>query len=201
MTIHPWLRGATLALAVAVCAGAAGAAEPAANPTAKPPAGEAKAKPTAPRKGKKETPPPKPALNGLAQAATNVGVVNCVGRIQQVTDFLTANTKSGAYLFTAPKEPNRHLVSTSLEIRSGAISSYASASFAPVGSSGCGALYETVVYWGNTCDEVAKGAFTGFAPGGKLGDTVNMLEGGPSLRVFLMPAGQGCLSIKKEVIY
>lgn len=30
---------------------------------------------------------------------------------------------------------------------------------------------------------------------------VFMLDGGPTVKVFLMPAGSGCVSVKKEMVY
>lgn len=157
--------------------------------------------PLAHKKGHK-TKPAAAKVNGLAQAAANAGVVDCIGRIQQVSDFLTSTGgKSGAFLFVAPTDANQHLASSSFEVQTGGASTYASASFAPNGQGGCGALYETVAYWGNRCDEVAASAFAGFTPAGKLSDSIIMLAGAPSVRVFLLPAGHGCLSIKKEVIY
>lgn len=164
-----------------------------------PPTGEAAAQATA-KKTKRNKPAAAQKINGLAQAAANAGVVDCVGRIQQVGNFLTADSKSGAFMFLAPAEANRHMASASLEIQTGGASTYASASFAPNGQ-GCGALYETVAYWGNGCEDVAGKAFAAFPRSGKLSETILMLDGGPNVRVFLMPAGLGCLSIKKEIIY
>jgi len=150
---------------------------------------------------RKAKPPAAPPLNGLAQAAANGGVVECIGRIQQVTDFLTGQSKSGAFLFLAPADANRHLASASLEIQAGSVSTYASANFAPDGAGGCGGMYETVAYWANRCEEVATRVFASYPSAGKLSASISMLDGGPTMRVFLMPAGQGCLSIKKEMIY
>ena len=62
-------------------------------------------------------------------------------------------------------------------------------------------MYETVSYWGNRCEEVAKRAFPNFPPAGKLGESIDMLDGGLYMRIFLMPTGPGCLSIKKEMVY
>jgi len=151
------------------------------------------------RKGQPQ--PPAPAINGLAQAAANGGVIDCIGRIQQVTDFLTNQSKSGAFLFLSPADANRHLASASLEILAGNVSTYASASFAPNGLGGCGSLYETIGYWANRCEEVATRVFTRYPSAGKLSASITILDGGPNMRVFLMPAGPGCLSIKKELIY
>jgi len=194
---NSWLHYCILAVALTVYGGLVAGIEPDSSTLG----GESKPALTAHRKAKKTIPPAQPKLNGLAQTAVNSGIVDCAGRIQQVTDFLTANSKSGAFLFIAPTDANRHISSASLEIQSNGTSSYATASFAPGGSGGCGTLYETVSYWANQCEDVAKRAFPNFPPAGKLGDSISMLDGGVYLRIFLMPAGQGCLSIKKEMVY
>ncbi|MEI7869554.1 MAG: hypothetical protein WCI11_16820 [Candidatus Methylumidiphilus sp.] len=199
-----WLRYCALALALTAYGGSVGGIEPVATPAVESGAGQAatpQAGASSRRKVKQVIPPAQPKLNGLAQTATNAGIVDCVGRIQQVTDFLTANSKSGAFLFIAPTDTNRRIASASLEIQAGAVSSYASASFAPAGNNACSAMYETVSYWANQCEEVAKRAFPTFPNAGKLGGSIIMLDGGPNLKMFLMPAGQGCLSIKKEMVY
>ena len=146
--------------------------------------------------------PAAPLINSTAQAAHGAGVVDCVARINQVTNFIAGNNKTGVFLFLAPIEVNRHIVSASLEIIGQDASAYASASFSPLGAGGgCGAVYETIANWPQPCEVVARMAFAGFKPAGGLARTVAMLDGGLNARVFLLPATQGCTSIKKEVIY
>ena len=193
------LRHCTLALALMVYGGSVSGVEPTVPlPQTEPSKAE---KPVHHKVKKVKQVNQKPKFNGLAQTAINAGITDCVGRIQQVTDFLTANSKSGAFLFIAPADTNRQIVSASLEIQAGAVSSYASASFAPAGNNACSAMYETVSYWANECETVAKRAFPTFPTAGKLGGSISMLNGGANLKIFLMPAGQGCLSIKKEIVY
>lgn len=145
---------------------------------------------------------PAAPLNSVAQAANKGGIVSCAQRINQVTNFLTANSQSGAFLFLSPTEPDKTVASASLEIRSGNASAYATTSVAPVGSDGCGALYETIAYWESRCEDVARKAFSGLRSDGVLKRSIAMLNGGPTMRVFLMPAAnRGCISIKKEMVY
>ena len=170
-------------------------------------------KPPPPRRGKAkraEATPPQPTtapstvahlLNGTAQAARDAGVVDCLGRINQVTNFVAGNNKTGVFLFIAPIEVNRHIVSASLEIVGQDGSAYASTSFAPIGTGGCGAVYETIANWAAPCEAVARSAFASFKPVGGLGRAITMLDGGQNARVFLLPAVGGCTSIKKEVVY
>ena len=77
---------------------------------------------------------------------------------------------------------------------------YASASFAPNQANGCGAIYEAIVYWPQKCDAVATKQFAQFKRGRSLQKDILVLESETPARIFLMPAGSGCLSIKKEVV-
>lgn len=147
----------------------------------------------------------KPASNPVGQAAAQRGVVKCVDRIAQFSGFLTTGSEAGVQLFVAPDAPNSRLVSTSMEIQSKNSLSYAGATFSPDNtpnsSNPCGAVYEAVTYWQNNCDDVAKGAYGSFKAAAPVKQHIRMLDGGPAVRVFLMPAGTGCVSIKKELMH
>jgi hypothetical protein len=170
--------------------GGASAAEPKA-PTPKKPAAPAVAKPAAPAK----------PLNAIATAAANQGVTTCLGRIDQVTSFIGTNATIGAFLFNAPDNADKRVYSTSMEVHVADTLGYVSATFAPVGSGGCGAAYDAVTYWPNDCGHTAQTTFAHMKPAGLVKKDIQILEGGPALRVFLMPAGQGCVAIKKEVVF
>lgn len=140
-------------------------------------------------------------LNSVAQAAQKAGVVNCLGRINQVSNFLTAGAQqSGASLSVSPQAPNDRVASIAFEIKSPQVLSYASADFAPLATS-CGGSYEAVTHWQNNCKDVASKGYAQLKFIGVIQSSILVLEGGPQLRVFLMPAGTGCVAIKKEVVY
>lgn len=140
------------------------------------------------------------SLNAVSQAAKKSGVQGCLSRINQVTNFLTsASQQSGASLFVPQQGANKSMVSVSLEIKSAQALSYANADFAPL-AAGCNGSYEAITYWQNSCSDVAKG-YAQFKAKGTLSGNILVLDGGQQLRVFLMPAGAGCVSIKKEIVY
>lgn len=143
------------------------------------------------------------AVNGITEAAVKSGVLTCAGRINQVANFLTGNGQGvGAFLFTPPVNPDQGLVSVSMEIpaTTDATAAYASASFAPNQVNGCSGMYETVVYWPQGCHEVARRSFGGLKQLGLLAGSLTVMDGGKNIKVFLMPAGSGCVSVKKELI-
>jgi hypothetical protein len=60
---------------------------------------------------------------------------------------------------------------------------------------------DAVTYWKESCAEVSAKVLKDLRPISSLGSKISMLDGGPAMRMFLMPAGSGCVQIKKEVMY
>ncbi len=147
--------------------------------------------------------PTQPAVSSVSpvtQAAVQAGVLTCTSRVNQIATFLIGNNQSGAYLFFPQQPADQKIFSTSLEIQvpNGA-AMYASASFAPIVNTGCGAVYDTVEYVKDTCANVEKTIFKGAIRGGVVKKDIVVMEIG-STKYFLMPAGSGCVLIKKEVV-
>lgn len=137
-----------------------------------------------------------PAVNPVIKAAIKLGIRSCINRINQVTSFFTANNLSGAYIFTPQDPPDQHIFSTSFElIRQDESIFYASASFSPNQD----VVYDTVEYVNMSCEEVEKNIFKNLRRIGVLKKNIVLLDSG-AVKVFLMPAGSGCVVIKKEVV-
>jgi hypothetical protein len=146
--------------------------------------------------------PANQSVNGITQAAVKAGALACTSRINQVANFLTAGSPDvGALMFLPPNNPDQQMISASMEIpMKDATSAYASASFAPNQANGCAGMYETVVYWPQKCSEVTNKNYSTLKKIGALSKNITVLDGGVTTKIFLMPAGTGCVSIKKEVI-
>jgi len=137
-----------------------------------------------------------PSVNAVTEAAVKMGVLSCVSRINQVAGFLTANNKSGVFIFKPQNPPDQHLFSTSFElIRNDDSTLYASASFFPNKD----AVYDTVEYVNKSCEEVEKTVFANLKRVSVMKKNIIVLDGG-TIKVFLMPAGSGTIVIKKEVV-
>lgn len=143
----------------------------------------------------------KSAAGRITDAAVKAGILSCADRINQITNFLTAEANTGAILYQPPSDPDRRLgsISMGLDLKGGQLA-YASESFAPNQVNGCGGMYETVAYWKEGCADVAKRRFSTFKQAGALVNRITVLDGGRGVKVFLMPAGTGCVAIKKEVL-
>ena len=139
------------------------------------------------------------AVNPVTKAAVDAGVLVCASRINQVVTFLTTDTKSSAYLFTPQRQTDQSLFSVSLGLDGQNLpTAYASASFAPTTNGQAAAVYDTVQYVPQSCADVEKNIFKTLKRKGSLGKDIVILDAGP-VTVFLMPAGSGCVVIKKEI--
>lgn len=138
--------------------------------------------------------------NAVTQAAVKQGALACASRINQVSNFLGFGPQAGALLMMPPGQPDQRLIPLAMEVPVEGSSAYVSATFAPNQANGCGAAYDAVVYWPQKCEAVAAKQFASLKRAGQLKTNITMLDGGPATKVFLMPAGSGCVSIKKEVV-
>jgi hypothetical protein len=141
-------------------------------------------------------------VNAITQSAMKAGVKTCAPRVDQVTNFIAAGVQNaGAIMFLPSKNVDKQMVSLSLEIPlKNNPAAYASTSFAPDQANGCAGMYETVVYWPQKCSEVAEKQFGSFRKAGSLAKDILVREGAGQARVFLMPAGSGCVAIKKQIV-
>jgi hypothetical protein len=144
--------------------------------------------------------PAESTTNSITQAAFQKGVLTCAARINQVTNYLGFNARSGAVLLTPQNQLDQRLIPVAMEIPMEQGSAYVSATFAPNQANGCGATYDGVIFWRTSCGEVAAAQFADLKVAGKINKDITILDGGVATKVFLMPAGSGCVSIKKEVV-
>ena len=141
-----------------------------------------------------------PAANSLTQALGHWGVKNCSERVNQLSGFVGYNNSSAAMALMPPSQVNDRMIPVAMEIPTENGAAYVSASFAPNQANNCGATYDAVVYWEQGCTDIAENQFKAYKNIGALGKALTMLDGGIATKVFLMPAGSGCVSIKKEVV-
>ena len=138
--------------------------------------------------------------NAVTQAAVKQGALACASRINQVSNFLGFGPQAGALLMMPPSQPDQRLIPLAMEVPTETGSAYVSATFAPNQANGCGAAYDAVVYWPQKCEAVAAKQFASLKRAGQMKTNITVLDGGPATKVFLMPVGSGCVSIKKEVV-
>ena len=153
-----------------------------------------------------QAPAPRPnenvaAGNVITSAAKKLGVIRCASRVEQHERFFSQQSNPvSALSFVAPRDANNRLFSLSSEIVEQNDSVYVSSTYAPSGNE-CAATYDLVKYWPNSCAEVASKVYFQFGNPTTLARNITALGRDPSVKVFLMPAGEGCVSIKKEIVF
>jgi hypothetical protein len=148
-----------------------------------------------------QLPPPTTKPNKITQTAFAQGVMTCIPRINQVTGYVGYNDNLGAVLMVPPKQPDQTLVPIVMEIPlNTGNSAFVSSEFAPNQANGCGATFDAVVYWPEKCEVVVNKNFVTFKKTGFLTKDIQILSDGLYNKAFLMPAGEGCVSIKKELV-
>lgn len=140
--------------------------------------------------------------NAMTQALVQRGVLSCAARVEQVSRFLGFGPQAGAHLMPPGAPADQRLFSVQMELPAGAGgNSFVDMSFAPQQANGCGATYQTVSFWPQSCETVGNEQFAGFKPSQPLQRDVTVLNVSPSTKVFLMRAGSaGCISMKKEIV-
>lgn len=139
-------------------------------------------------------------VNQIAQAALAQGIINCVPRINQVSNYVGYSEGLTAFIMTPPVQPDQRIVPILMEIPTQSGPAFVSSTFAPNQANICGATFDAVVYWNSSCKDLENKQFSQFKRAGILTKEIVMLSGGVDAKIFLMPAGSGCISIKKEVV-
>jgi hypothetical protein len=129
------------------------------------------------------------------------GVIQCQKRIQEIADYVSLGTTSTVLLQLPQTHFNQHTVSASMEIVENQHPFYATMTFSPLSRHLCDASFETINYWPSSCKWVAKNAFKEAKNLGKMRQDILALTAGEQLQIFLLPAGQGCVSIKKQMLF
>lgn len=138
--------------------------------------------------------------NAITRAAVGKNILKCASRVEQVSNFLGYSANAGALLMAAPQDGDNRITPLLMEAPTPEGVAYVSATFAPNQANGCGATYDAVMYWSKNCDAVARQQFDKLPRVGLLKKDIVVLDGGAATKVLLMPAGSGCVSIKKEVV-
>jgi hypothetical protein len=139
-------------------------------------------------------------IHALTQSAFTAGALTCARRINDIANFLSTTASSGALLFPPATDADRHSVSASMELTGSGQDAYVSTTFHPDSTGSCEATYDAVIWWPTVCEAVARSQFSTLKPQSLLHKKIRILDGGLNMKVFLMPAGTGCVSIKKEII-
>lgn len=159
------------------------------EPKQKPPQKQAPLKPASPQAN----------FNSIALAANQRGIIKCANSINAVTNYLGFGDRAGAILTPDAKLPDTKPTSVVMEIPiQPNNSAIVAATFSP-SSNSCQATYDAVIYWDGNCNDVIKKQFSTLKFVRNLKENVVQLEG-PNINFYIMNAGKGCISFKRETI-
>lgn len=145
--------------------------------------------------------PPQAGPNAVTSAVVQRGVLTCASRVEQVSNFLGFSAKAGAMLPALPPQPDRSLLPLVMEVPLEQGVAFVSMNFAPNQYNGCGASYDAISYWDMSCEQLATKQFGTLKNMGPIKQQITALDAGAATKFFLMPAGKGCVAIKKEIVF
>lgn len=141
-----------------------------------------------------------PPVNPVMVFAEQARSTACVGMARVVGEkIIGANASSGVSL-TAVSTTGAAMFSPSLDSRDAAGPHFVSAFLAPNSRGGCDAGYDDVRYWPKSCADLAAHELAALGVLKPLGAVVSTFVMGPNQHVYLMPAGPGCVTIRKELL-
>jgi len=139
-----------------------------------------------------------PAGNQVVEQARKGGINTCLPAITMLSEGVIGNAAHGAHSSLSPRDSDKQLFSTVIETETSRGAQLSIIDVAPVVAGDCTATYEQVQWFDAPCLVVAQETFPDYAYKGVLKSRVVRLEGGAT--VYLYPAGQGCLALKKQEI-
>lgn len=142
------------------------------------------------------------ALSAVAQSLQQIHLTTCSARVMQIATFLFEG--QDARFITQPMGPDADRWPTEFMIES--IDPNASGrtrAATVVVNPDCSGMYQQTIFWSRPCAEVRATTFAQLqaAPIQLLNQSVVLDGEKGALQVFLMAAGSGCISIKKEMFH
>lgn len=137
----------------------------------------------------------------LAVNLATIGALACVERANQVAMFIDPRVSSQTIVHTPENNPNQRLLMATMVIESEKNGyTLGNVALAPGQANGCGGSYHTVSYVDMPCAKAAEKNF----PDLKF-NKLNQLEVGiaivgKNMWIIAMPAGNGCVFEKEEVV-
>jgi hypothetical protein len=140
-------------------------------------------------------------VNPVAVLAGQLNASRCLNMARQVGEQVIGPNPSAGVVLSAASGADQSLFSTSIETRDGVGVHFVSAFLAPNARGGCDGGYDDVRYWAKSCDQLVMEEMRGMGALRQLGPDIGTLVAGPNQHVYLMAAGQGCVSIRKELLF
>lgn len=131
----------------------------------------------------------------LDGALLSLRITTCAPRIKQVVLSLAANQPAD-FIFE-PMSTNTNTAPNVITMESG-FNETSRLTIIHVNPD-CGGTYEQTIHWQESCRDVKNNSFPRFVPDRMIQKNISSYRTGNNLQLSLIPAGNGCVSVKKEM--
>jgi hypothetical protein len=140
-------------------------------------------------------------IERLNAALSQIGITACAGAVQRAAGFLFEDGEANFSIQPLGPDANRWPTVIVIESAHATMGRTRLTTLTVSPGPGCSGFYEQVIYWPQPCDELKKSVFAAFQPPHPLLRDVEVSELSPAVQLYLIPAGAGCTSVKKEMFH
>lgn len=137
--------------------------------------------------------------NIIIKQAEKAGIKKCMPSIITMSNFIIDDSNSGVSSYWNSTNPDKHIFTTAIESNISDFTMFTDMSISPVVSGDCNVVYNKIFYLPKSCVAVSKDTYDKAKYKGELNKNITYLDHN-GVDVFLMPAGAGCVVIRKELI-
>jgi len=142
---------------------------------------------------------PQSPMDRLGAQLARAGVKRCAPIVRAVAAFVTENSNAAFVVRSLGASPDTSPVSVTVESAHASLGTTRYATITVVPSESCAGFYEQTIYWAAACPAVKAQNFANFPATRPLLRNIQQSALSQNVSLQLMPAGQGCISIKKEL--
>lgn len=136
----------------------------------------------------------------LRSTLAGAGITTCAPIIAKAGEFLFEDGDGNFTVQPLGPDVNRWPVVVTIESshRTTGVTRLTILTIAPAGT--CAGSYQQTIAWPQSCDELKRTVFASFNAEKILFRSVRQSELTAGIQLYLFPASQGCVSVKKELI-
>lgn len=139
------------------------------------------------------------SLERLSAQLAKAGVKRCAPIIRAVAAFVTESGSAAFVVKPLGAAPDTSPVVITVESAHAALGTTRYATISVVPSESCAGFYEQTIYWPASCTAVKGQNFANFPATKPLLRNVQVSAASPTVSLQMMPAGPGCITMKKEI--
>lgn len=144
-------------------------------------------------------PAPVAPLDRLSAQLAKAGVKRCAPIVRAVAAFVTENSKAAFVVRSLGAVPDTAPAVVTVESAHAALGTTRYATISVVPSENCSGFYEQTIYWPAACPAVKAQYFANFPATKPILKNIQLSAASPTVSLQLMPAGTGCVTMKKEI--